>query len=399
MAIPKERPALWLPLLTHMKTPVKLDRDANAPLHVVPQAPPRAVLKHFAQSPARAAHDAVRAWIIYPIFFARRKSELQKDGACELTSLRRYRIGERLRVKFLVAGYTFWHGLKLRMARTVCIPRLGGEGLMANLLHVLEVLHRVRPDADVHVDWALDGSEEGFRYGRVGENVWTGLFRMLGAKPRGRYFRAASSVDSALWGTGKDYLKGRALKRHRDAYSRTLAKWVEIANLRVLEEVGSISEQSLSGRFCIGIHRRVGNQLVLNVQRDGAVPSIERLVECVHAEVRSRAAADWVVFLATDDANAALILRQELGPRLVVRDHIRRTTDDEAEVHYSDWGKLSLADAEDVLIDTLLLARCDVLLHASSSVSTMVGLLNPALRLVRVVQAGEPGEFSERRML
>jgi len=371
-----------------MKTTVRLDRDANSTLQAPPQAPLRVILKHIAQSPARAAHDAARAWIIYPIFFARGELELQKNGAYEPTSLELYSIRQRLRMKFIVAGYTFWHSLKLRFARTVCIPRLGGEGLMANLLHVLEVLHRVRPDAHVHVDWVLDSSEEGFRYGQVGENVWTGLFRTLGAQPHRRYFRAASSVDSALWGTGKDYLKGRVLKRHRDAYNQTLVKWVEIANPRVLEEVRSIYERSLNGRFCIGIHRRVGNQYVLNLQRDGAMPSIERLVECVRAEVRSRAATDWVVFLATDDANAALLLRQELGPRLVVRDQVRRTTADEAEVHYSDWGKLSLADAEDVLIDALLLARCDVVLHASSSVSTMAGLLNPALCLVRVAQVG-----------
>lgn len=374
-----------------MKTAVRLDRDANSTLQVAPQAPLRVILKHIVQSPARAAHDAVRAWVIYPTFFARRKLEWQKNGAYELTPVRRYvrySIRERLRLKFIVAGYLFWQSLKLRLARTVCIPRLGGEGLMANLLHVLEVLHRVRPDAHVHVDWVLDSSEEGFRYGQVGENVWTGLFRTLGEQPHRCYFRVVSTVDSAFWGTGKDYLKGRVLKRHRDAYNQTLVKWVEIANPRVLEEVRSIYERSLNGRFCIGIHRRVGNRAVLNLQRDGAVPSIERLVECVHAEVRSCAATDWVVFLATDDANAVPILRQELGPRLVVRNQVRRTTADETEVHYSDWGKLSLADAEDVLIDALLLARCDALLHASSSVSTMVGLLNPALRLIRVAQAG-----------
>lgn len=371
-----------------MKTTVRLDRDANSTLQAPPQSPQLAILKHIAQSLARAAHDAARAWIIYPILFTPCNLELRKNGACDLTSLRRYNIRERLRVKFLIAGYLFWQSLRLRLARTVCVPRLGSEGLMANLLHVLEVLHRVRPDAHVHVDWVLDGSEGGFRYGQVGENVWTGLFRTLGAQTHRRYLRAATSVDSALWGTGKDYLKGSVLKRHRDAYNQTLVKWVEIANPRVLEEVRSIYERSLNGRFCIGIHRRVGNQFVLNVQRDGAVPSIERLVEYVRAEVRSRAATDWVVFLATDDANATLTLRQELGPRLVVRDQVRRTTADEAEVHYSDWGKLSLADAEDVLIDTLLLARCDVLLHASSSVSTMVGLLNPALCLVRVAQVG-----------
>jgi hypothetical protein len=366
---------------------IRLDHDVNSILRVAPQASHRAILKHIAQAPARAAHDAARAWILNPKFYAHVTLEMQENRALRLISRRRFSMRERFKKKIL-AGLVFWRSLKLRLARTVCIPLLKGEGLMANLSHVLEVLHCVRPDASVHVDWVLDGSEQGFRYGQVGEDVWTGLFRPLDAQPHHRCFRAVGMVDYTLWGTGKDYLKGRMLKRHRDVYNQTLVNWVEIVNPRVLEEVRRIYDRSLNGRLCIGIHRRVGNPLVSNLQGDGAVPSIERFVECARAQVRSCAATDWAVFLATDDADAVPLLRQEFGQRLVVRDQVRRTTADEAEVHFSDWGELSLADAEDVLIDTLLLARCDVLLHASSSVSTMAGLLNPTLCLVRVAAVG-----------
>jgi hypothetical protein len=345
------------------------------------------ILKHIVQAPARAALDAARAWIVSPVIFAHISLEMQENHACRLKSRRRFSLREQLMWK-IPASLVFWHSLKLQLARTVRIPRLGGEGLMANLLHVLEVLHRVRPDASVHVDWVLDSSEEGFQYGQVGENVWTGLFQALDTQPHNRCFLANRGVDYAFWGIGKDYLKGRMLKRHRDVYNQTLVSWVEIVNQRVLEEVQSIYERSLNGRFCIGIHRRVGNPLVLNLQRDGVVPSIERFIACIRAKVRSCAATDWVVFLATDDADAVLLLRQEFGQRLVVRDKVRRTTADEPEVHFSAPGTLSLADAEDVLIDTLLLARCDVLLHASSSISTVAGLLNPALCLDRVAAEG-----------
>jgi hypothetical protein len=367
---------------------IRFDRDANSTLQAAPLAPLRAILKHIVQAPARAAHDAARAWIINPGFFAHISLEMQENNAFRLKSRRRFSLRERFMWKIAASLLVFWHSLKLRLSRTVCIPCMGREGLMANLLHVLEVLHRVRPDASVHVDWVLDSSEQGFRYGQMGENVWTGLFRALDTKPHNRCYLANHSVDSAFWGMGKDYLKGHVLKRHRDVYNQTLVSWVEIVNPRVLEEVKSIYERSLSGRFCIGIHRRVGNPMVLNLQRDGTIPSIERLVACVRAKVRSYAATDWAVFLATDDADAVPLLRQEFGERLVVRDQVRRTTADGPEVHCSAWGKLSLADAEDVLIDTLLLARCDVLLHASSSISTMAGLLNPALCLVRVAAVG-----------
>ena len=45
-------------------------------------------------------------------------------------------------------------------------------------------------------------------------------------------------------------------------------------------------------------------------------------------------------------------------------------------------GALSLADAEDVLVDIILLSRRNLLVHASSSVSTMASFLNPHLTLL-----------------
>jgi len=93
---------------------------------------------------------------------------------------------------------------------------------------------------------------------------------------------------------------------------------------------------------------------------------------------------DYAVFLATDDADAVGVFRRAFGPRLVVRDDVQRTTADGVEVHFRDWDRLSLTDAEDVLIDTMLLSHCKVLVHASSSVSTVASIMNPALALVRI---------------
>ena len=96
-----------------------------------------------------------------------------------------------------------------------------------------------------------------------------------------------------------------------------------------------------------------------------------------------------MIFLATDDADAVGVFKKAFGARLIVQDSITRTTASKPEVHFSDWGRLSLSDAEDILVDTLLLARCNVLVHASSSVSTMASLLNPSLTLVRAYETGE----------
>jgi hypothetical protein len=45
---------------------------------------------------------------------------------------------------------------------------------------------------------------------------------------------------------------------------------------------------------------------------------------------------------------------------------------------------MSLCDAEDVMVDMRMLSRCNMLVHASSSVSTMASLVNPRLPLVRL---------------
>jgi hypothetical protein len=358
------------------------------PRNTISVTPTRAlhlrVLQHILWIPVQAVHDAARAWSVTPHSVARDVYDVQNRKGSGLAVRWRLRLREWLGPKIIQARITFLHSLRLRLAEEVLIPCLGREGLLSNLLHVLEVLHRVRPDARVHVDWVLTGTERGFRYGHVGEDVWAGLFRALSPRPKASALRLVSELDFAFWRGGKYYLTGRALQRHRSAYQQTLAKWVEVTNPRVRNEVEDIYERSLQGRFCIGVHRRVGNAMVAANQPDGMMPSIEHFLECVNKTIPLSEITAWTVFLATDDAQAVPPFRQAFGDRLSLREQVQRTTTDDAEVHFRDWDQLSLADAEDVLIDTLLLSRCTVLVHASSSISTVASLLNPTLQLVRV---------------
>ena len=183
---------------------------------------------------------------------------------------------------------------------------------MANLLHVLEVLRRVRPDADVHIDRVLTGTEIGFRYGEVGDDVWTRLFRASGPGTSGITYKADFPIDFAFWGTGKDHLTGRNLETHRHLYHSIVLNWLEITNRRVLEEVRRTHHQFLDGRFCIGIHRRVGNAMVADLQRAGYVPSLDlfvKTVESMLSGLMSQGISDYAIFLATDDAEAVGVFR------------------------------------------------------------------------------------------
>jgi hypothetical protein len=109
-----------------------------------------------------------------------------------------------------------------------------------------------------------------------------------------------------------------------------------------------------------------------------------RAVEAILSILAREGIPDYAIFLATDDAEAVSVLNRAFGCRLIFRDNVQRTTSDGAEVHFRDWECLSITDAEDVLVDTVLLSKCDVLVHASSSVSTVASIMNPALTLIRV---------------
>jgi hypothetical protein len=324
----------------------------------------------------QAVFDAGRAWVILPNSYRMAVYARNATGGWCL----------RHRHKGSVARRVFIESLKIGVASSVVIPRFPGEGLLANLLHVLEVVHRVRPDASVHVDWVLKGTETGFRYGDQGDDIWARLFQALGPRPPAIMHQAAFPVDLAFWGTGKDHLTGRRLQKHRQVYHSTVLKWLEITNKQVLEQIHQICVQFLDGRFCIGIHRRVGNARVADLQSDGAVPSLDlfiKAVEAILSKLSSEGVPDHAIFLATDDAEAVGVFKRAFGFRLIIRDNVQRTTSDAAEVHYRDWNRLSITDAEDVLVDTVLLSKCDVLVHASSSVSTVASIMNPALTLIR----------------
>ncbi|MGH9349879.1 MAG: hypothetical protein ACRD26_21725 [Vicinamibacterales bacterium] len=99
-----------------------------------------AALAHVAHAPLGAAHDAARAWMVAPQFFAHCSYEVQSDEALRVSSRRRYTLLGRLVLKARAATRVFRHSLPVRATRAVFVPHLGGEGLMANLLHVMEVL-------------------------------------------------------------------------------------------------------------------------------------------------------------------------------------------------------------------------------------------------------------------
>ena len=86
------------------------------------------------------------------------------------------------------------------------------------------------------------------------------------------------------------------------------------------------------------------------------------------------------IYLATDDADAPRLFKDAFGERVVVRDGVSRVGEGH-EVHMCEMNlkPATLTEACDVLIDALLLAKCDVLVCGSSAVSLAVRFMKPAI--------------------
>lgn len=326
-----------------------------------------------------AARDALLACRIVPPRHSRRSYENTAGGGWKLAASRPFTRRERLQLKTRHALQTFHSSFRVRRAAYILIPLLPSEGLLANVLHIIEVVHRVRLDAAVYIDWVLTGNEPGFRYGHVGYDVWRMLFGPRDPVRPAAPLRADQPLDFAFWGTGRDYLRGADLQDHRQAYSETVSRWLTVRNENVQTTAAAILQRLED--FTVGVHRRVGNPRVSNLQIDGKVPSAEHFVQAVRATIDRVTNKNWRVYLATDDAHAVGVFEAAFGSRLIVQDRVQRTTADCAELHYR---APSFAKAESAMVDTVVLAQCDVLVHASSSISTVAALMNPRLRLVRV---------------
>jgi hypothetical protein len=107
-------------------------------------------------------------------------------------------------------------------------------------------------------------------------------------------------------------------------------------------------------------------------------PSMDTFIDRTRSLLaRSKGAS---VVLATDVREAVESFRDAFGERLLVQPDVARAPAGETQY---DWGLPPCAElGEQALIDALLLARCDVLLHTTSNIATAVGYMNPRLRMV-----------------
>jgi len=237
--------------------------------------------------------------------------------------------------------------------------RLGGDGIRAAI-----------------VDWRATADTPEFSYGSAEqENLWLRFFEPLPFE----YFPAArreSNVYASLNITSNfAYAAYKLNLRWRRVYHRLYRRYIRIRP-SVREGADRIYRSTMAARYCVGVHYR-------HPAHDSEclypIPSPEVFIERARRMLpKTRPGA---VFLATDLEPVVDAFRIAFGESLVIQPGVRRARSaSEKEVHRQGAPGLELG--EQVLIDCLLLARCDAMLHVASNIATAAGYINLRLKMV-----------------
>ncbi len=278
----------------------------------------------------------------------------------------------------------------------------------------------------VYPDWDVDRLLEQMRgerilsfcYGQPGDgNLWLHLFEPLFGStaaemndPSFLYHHASEPENQH--NTDREplmtYVHAYRLYRTRDfaAWRRQYHRvFREHVHLRppLQAELNDFANRCMSRPFMIAAHVRHPSH---TVEQPGAVIAreetyIRRIYGTVASHGFDRAGHDWGVFLATDQERVVRRFRDEFGDRLACYSDVRRTVaaedaafealpinEQNSDGHQlqhlvaADRSSWSVRMAWEVVRDAYCMARCQVLLHVVSNVSTAVAYMNPELEMV-----------------
>ncbi len=280
-------------------------------------------------------------------------------------------------------------GARIFSPKTLVLNMHGGGGFFSNFNKVVDHLADCLGHdgiRNVRVEWNAPPVEAGhnFPYGRQEDgNVWYHFF-VLPFPPSARRFPEVAATGFAnlrmtyrfphFW-----YKSGDAWRwKYHAVYNRYIRIQPHIR--RRVEELHSAR---MAGRYAIGIHAR--NDAHRSEHVSERAVTFGTFVEKINAALAA-APRDAVIFLATDVEETVGKFRAVYGDRLFVQPGVARllgspTGEYDHQLHHKNPNP-SLKLGEDILIDGLLLANCDLFIHTVSNIATAVGFMNPRSRMV-----------------
>ncbi len=283
------------------------------------------------------------------------------------TDLMRLIIAPRSRMGFFAAFHYIWEMLGRvdeRWARQVTFPDEQDTNLWPELFHSDPT--NVEPPGGRVFEARLGDFK---RYSQAPSD----LYRQDG-EPSVRlhsYLAAKQGESAERYPTGR-----RFQQRFKDQRART-SMYLAVSRVirpskTVISECANFSLAEFSNSYTLGVHLRSARHIGVNLPsrryiREWVIPEIE-------GALVSQSQPDGRVFIASDVSEYVELCRGHFGDRMAVR-AIPRVTH-----AWEDWyqvGSTRLDLSRNVLIDALLLAKCNFVMGIPSNVLSAVLIFNP----------------------
>ncbi|MGB8468142.1 MAG: nodulation protein NodZ [Candidatus Babeliales bacterium] len=242
-----------------------------------------------------------------------------------------------------------------------------GAGFFSNFLAVLNhIAWCERHDKIPVVYWDRESSYYNpNKYPGI-KNVWEYYFEPVASlhyTDGDRIHRRYGAPDGTTVITGKGDFTAHFLPEVRQEMFQLIQKYIHIKQ-RILAKVDSFYEAHMQGRPTVGVHiRRTDNYVSIHVALEEYLKRIQEFPL-------------YQVLVCTDDMYALEYMKDALGDRVIYCD-VQRSHNNKPLHHRSKYAKGLLG--EEVLMEVLLLARCDSFIHAISNVVCGVLYFNPTM--------------------
>lgn len=182
---------------------------------------------------------------------------------------------------------------------------------------------------------------------------------------------------------------------YRQSINEVLKKHLKI-KATILEQFLDIYEQHLNGYYCIGVHVRWG--AAHTAESPKGTPTLENYISEISNSIKqNQTSKPLKIFLATDSQEVIAKFKKHFPeqllfylpiPRSVGRKESHLIYENAAywishpsEFHQKKPGYLG---GVGVLLDCLLLSKCDVFIHSSSNIAEFVSFFSPHIQSVYI---------------
>lgn len=159
-----------------------------------------------------------------------------------------------------------------------------------------------------------------------------------------------------------------------------MEKYVRIKK-PIQEKIDAFYDAHMAGKKVIGIHLR-GTDKGNETEMVGAMDYINAA-----RKIAEKYDGDCLFFVATDEEKLLEKAKREFKEKIVYHNSYRSS--DSMPVHFYTHAYSPAKKGEEILIETVLLSRCDAIIHGHSNVAYVATFFNPALETVFI----EPKRF------